>query len=65
MDDRDEQFLEDLDSVASILASGYLRCRQKRREDLLANPKEASPHGHEVNASEKGEEFGNPDSRAD
>ena len=65
MDDRDEGFFEDLDSIASILASAYLRYRQKRREDLLANSPEAGPHGHEVNASEKGEGFGKPDSRAD
>jgi hypothetical protein len=65
MDDRDDGFLEDLDSIASVLASGYLRYRQKRREDLLATPPEASPHGHEVNASEKGEGLGNPDSQAD
>jgi len=61
MDDRDDGFLEDLDSIASILASGYLRYRQKRREDPLATSPEASPHGHEVNASEKGEGFGNED----
>jgi hypothetical protein len=35
MDDRDDGFLEDLDSIASILASGYLRCRKLRRRVLL------------------------------
>ncbi len=54
MDDRDDGFRENLDSIASILASGYLRYRQKRREDLLAISPEASPHGHEVNASGNG-----------
>jgi hypothetical protein len=32
---RDEEFLEDLDSIASILADGYLRYRKNRREDPL------------------------------
>ena len=56
MDNRDEEFLEDLDSIASILAAGYLKYRKQRREDLLDSAAEASPHGHEVNASEKGED---------
>jgi hypothetical protein len=41
MNDRDEEFLEDLDSIASILAAGYLRYCKERREDLLANVIEA------------------------
>ncbi|MBI3680574.1 MAG: hypothetical protein HY235_09280 [Acidobacteria bacterium] len=65
MESRDEEFLEDLDSIASILAAGYLKYRKKRREDLLDTSAEASPHGHEVNASEKGEGRGDPDSGAD
>ena len=65
MNTRDEEFLEDLDSIASILADGYLRYRKNRRQDLLDTTTEASPHGHEVNASEKGEGFAESDSIAD
>ncbi len=65
MESRDEEFLEDLDSIASILAAGYLKYRRKHREDPLDSAAEASPHGHEVNASEKGEGRGDPGSRAD
>ena len=47
---------EDLQSIASILAAGYLRYRsQKHRQNQLANAATQSLHGHEVNASEKGE----------
>ncbi len=63
MSDHDEEFLEDLDSIAAILADGYLRYRRNRRKDLLDTTAEASPHGHEVNASEKGEGFGDSDSK--
>jgi len=65
MENRDKECLEDLDSIASILAAGYLKYRKKRREDLLDTSTEASPHGHEVNASEKGETRGNPGSQSD
>jgi hypothetical protein len=63
--DHDEEFLEDLDSIAAILADGYLRHRRNSRKDPLDTTAEASPHGHEVNASEKGEGFADSDSRAD
>ena len=65
MNTRDEEFLEDLDSIASILADGYLRYRKNQREDPLDTTREASPHGHEVNASEKGEGLAESDSLAD
>jgi hypothetical protein len=58
--------IEDLPSIAAILASGYLRYRRRAgREDPLDSPTASSVHGHEVNASEKGEDFGDPDSRTD
>ncbi len=48
--------IEELQSIASILAAGYLRYRRRiRREDSLDNPATSSPHGHEVNGPEKGE----------
>ena len=65
MSDHDEEFLEDLDSIAAILADGYLRYRNNRRKDLLDTTAEASPHGPEVNASEKGEGFADSDSSSD
>ena len=65
MSDHDEEFLEDLDSIAAILADGYLRYRDNRRKDLLDTTAEASPHEHEVNASEKGERFADSSSCAD
>jgi hypothetical protein len=41
---------EELQSIASILAAGYLRYRRRiRRKDSLDNPATSSPHGHEVN----------------
>jgi hypothetical protein len=49
---------EELQSIASILAAGYLRCRRTRREDPLDNAGTSSPHGHEVNGPEKGEGLG-------
>ena len=61
----DEELLEDLDSVAAILANGYLRYRANRRKELVDTTAEASPHGHEVNASEKGEGFADSSSCAD
>ena len=49
--------VEDLQSIASILAAGYLRYRShQRRQNLLDNPATQSLHGCEVNASEKGED---------
>ena len=65
MNTRDEEFLEDMDSIASIMADGYLRYRKNRCQDLLDTTTEASPHRHEVNASEKGEGLGDSGSRAD
>lgn len=48
--------IEDLQSIAGILAAGYLRYRRrKRREESLDNAGTSSPHGHEVNSPEKGE----------
>jgi hypothetical protein len=48
--------IEDLQSIAGILAAGYLRYfRRKRREDPLDNAGTSSPYGHEVNGPEKGE----------
>jgi hypothetical protein len=61
----DEELLEDLDSVATILADGYLRYRTNRRQEPVDTTAEASPHGHEVNASEKGEGFADSSSCAD
>ena len=47
---------EDLQSIARILAAGYLRLRDQRRRDIpLDSPATSSPHGHEVNGLEKGE----------
>ena len=46
---------EDLQSIATILATGYLRHRAKAcRENLVDKLAEPSLHGHEVNASENG-----------
>ena len=48
---------EDLQEIASILAAGYLCYRvRRRRENLLDIVAAPSLHGHEVNASEKGED---------
>jgi len=48
---------EDLQSIASILAAGYLRFRsQQRRQNQLDKAATPSLHGHEVNACEKGED---------
>ena len=57
---------EDLQSIAAILAAGYLRYRvRRRRENLLDIAAAPSLHGHEVNTCEKGEPCGDPGSRAD
>jgi hypothetical protein len=51
---------EDFEAIARILATGYLRHRQRRRrENSLDVPGESSVHGHEVNGTEKGEPLGN------
>ena len=48
---------EDLQEIASILATGYLRYRsQQRRQNQLDKGATPSLHGHKVNASEKGED---------
>ena len=65
MSDHDEEFLEDLDSIAAILAAGYLRHRDNRRKDLLDTTAEASRHGHEVNGHENGERIGDRDAERD
>jgi hypothetical protein len=45
---------EELQSIASILAAGYLRYRRRiRREEPLDNPATSSPHGHEANGPER------------
>jgi hypothetical protein len=50
---------EDLASIARILATGYLRYRERRRrEKSLDVPAESSVHGHEVNGTQKGEPVG-------
>ena len=50
---------EDLAAIVRILATGYLRYRERRRRqnslDVSADP---SVHGHEVNETEKGEPGG-------
>lgn len=57
---------EDFQSIARFLAAGYLRLRDRNRApDSLATPPKSSPHGHEVNAFEKGETSGTLDPRAD
>jgi hypothetical protein len=57
--------IEDLQSIAAILAAGYLRHLQRCREDSLDSAATSSPHGHEVNASEKGDALGDSSPRAD
>jgi len=45
---------EDLQAIASILAAGYLRCRQRiRHEESLDNAGTSRPQGHEVDGHEK------------
>jgi hypothetical protein len=58
--------IEELQSIASILAAGYLRYRRRiQREERLDNPATSSPHGHEVNSPEKGEGIGDHDPERD
>lgn len=53
---------DDFQSIARILAAGYLRHRARiRRETPLANSATQSGHGHEVNGHENGEQRGNRD----
>ena len=53
---------EDLQSIARILAAGYLRCRDRLRRDFrLDSPAKSSPDGRVVNDSEKGDKIGNRD----
>ena len=52
---------EDLQTIAGLLATAYLRLRERRRratesaDPQLACAPPSSPHGHEVNGLEKGE----------
>jgi hypothetical protein len=51
-----ESFDDDLQEIAAILATGYLRSREmEQREPQLDNGVPSSPHGRAVNAAEKGE----------
>ena len=51
---------EDVTAIAEILATGYLRYRDRlRRQNSLDAGGMTSVHGHEVNASEKEEPVGN------
>ena len=65
MNNSDEEFLEDLDSIAAILADGYIRYRRNRRKDLLDTSAAPSPYGHQVNASQKGEGVADSNSHTD
>jgi len=57
---------EDLQTIATILAAGYLRDRRSlQSEDPLDPGATSSPHGQEVNASEKGDALGDSSPRAD
>ena len=56
MDEPNRSFDDDLKIIAAILTAGYLRYRERRRRELSLDSAEASsPHGHEVNGTEKGE----------
>ena len=51
-----DSFDDDLQEIAAILASAYLRHREvEQREPRLDNAVPSSPHGRAVNAAEKGE----------
>ena len=55
---------EDLQSIAAILAAGYLRCRdQILRQAQLDSSSSSSPHGHEVNDYENREREGDGDAK--
>jgi hypothetical protein len=50
----------DLAAIAKILATGYLRYRERVRQQNSLDPAAiTSVHGHEVNEPEKGERVGN------
>ena len=56
LDEPNRSFDDDLKIIAAILTAGYLRYRERRRRELSLDSAEASsPHGHEVNGTEKGE----------
>ena len=56
LDESNRSFEDDLKTIAAILTAGYLRYRERRRRELPLDSAEASsPHGHEVNGTEKGE----------
>ena len=56
LDEPTRSFDDDLKIIATILTAGYLRYRERRRRELSLDSAEASsPHGHEVNGTEKGE----------
>jgi hypothetical protein len=58
---------EDLKSIASILATGYLRHRHQLRRiaSQLDSSATSSRHGHEVNGYENGERNGDRDAERD
>lgn len=58
---------EDLQSIASILAAGYLRHRDQLRRAVprLDCSETSSRHGHEVNGYENGERNGDRDAERD
>src|SRR3984957_19877997 len=58
---------EDLKSIASILAAGYLRHRDQLRRAVprLDCSETSSRHGHEVNGYENGERNGERDAERD
>ena len=58
---------EDLKSIASILAAGYLRHRDQLRRAVprLDCSETSSRHGHEVNGYENGERNGDRDAERD
>lgn len=56
LDQPTRSFDDDLKTIAEILTAGYLRYRERRRRELSLDSAEASsPHGDEVNGTEKGE----------
>jgi hypothetical protein len=51
---------EDFQAIVRILATGYLRYRERvRQQNSLDSAAVTSVHGHEVNGTEKGEPVGN------
>ena len=58
---------EDLQSIAGLLAAGYLRHREQLRRSApqLDCPAASSAHGHEVNGHENGEPEGGSDAPTD